>query len=59
MIGLAATAASDSLDEKVNAVFAEYDTTHSPGVAVAVLKEGEVVFKQGYGMAKNDTRRNR
>lgn len=51
MIGLAATAASDSLDEKVNAVFAQYDTTHSPGVAVAVLKEGEVVFKQGYGMA--------
>lgn len=51
MIGLAATAASASLDEKVNAVFAEYDTTHSPGVAVAVLKEGEVVFKQGYGMA--------
>jgi CubicO group peptidase (beta-lactamase class C family) len=37
------------IDQQIDSIFAEYNTT--PGVAVAVVKDGAVVFKKGYGMA--------
>ena len=41
----------DSLSKKVDAIFAEYDKTNSPGCALAILKEGKVIYKRGYGMS--------
>lgn len=41
----------DSLSKKVDAIFAEYDHTNSPGCAVAILKDGKIIYKRGYGMS--------
>jgi CubicO group peptidase (beta-lactamase class C family) len=41
----------DSLQQKIGSVFKEFDHTDRPGCAVLVVKDGEVVFKKGYGMA--------
>jgi CubicO group peptidase (beta-lactamase class C family) len=40
-----------SLQAKVDSIFAIYNNGHTPGAAVAILKNGEVIFKKGYGMA--------
>lgn len=41
----------DSLSKKVDAIFAEYDKTNSPGCALAILKDGKIMYKRGYGMS--------
>ncbi len=43
-----------TLSAKVDAVFAQWDSTRSPGCALAVMKEGEVVYQRAYGMANLD-----
>jgi len=40
----------DSITRKVDSLFNRYTTT-TPGCAVAIIKNGELVFKKGYGMA--------
>ena len=42
--------ASDK-SEAIDALFAEWDRTDSPGCAVAVIHKGEIVHARGYGMA--------
>ncbi|MES2777783.1 MAG: serine hydrolase domain-containing protein [Bacteroidota bacterium] len=42
---------ADSLTKKIDSVFAEYDKTNSPGCALAVLKDGNIIYKRGYGMS--------
>ena len=37
--------------DQIDALFAAWDTPTSPGAALAVLQDGEVVYKRGYGMA--------
>ena len=37
--------------ERIDAVFAEYDSRTTPGCAVAVLHRDSVVFQKAYGMA--------
>src|SRR5690606_6563647 len=37
--------------EAVDALFAEWDSTTSPGCAVGVFLDGEIVHARGYGMA--------
>jgi len=37
--------------EEVDEIFSEWDRPDSPGCALAVLKDGEIVYKRGYGMA--------
>ncbi len=39
------------LEAKVDQLFAEWNKPDSPGAALAVVKDGEIVYKQGYGMA--------
>lgn len=39
------------LAARVDAIFADVDSTRSPGAAVAVVKDGAVVLARGYGMA--------
>lgn len=38
--------------ERVNKLFEKWDKTGSPGAAVAVLQDGEVIFENGYGSAQ-------
>lgn len=40
-----------SLDTKVDALFAQFDSTATPGCTVAVSRQGRLVFDRGYGMA--------
>jgi CubicO group peptidase (beta-lactamase class C family) len=39
------------LVKRVDAVFAEWDRPDSPGVAVGVIRDGELIHARGYGMA--------
>jgi len=39
------------LTAKLDQLFAQWDNNDSPGCAVMVVKDGETLFKQGYGMA--------
>lgn len=41
----------DSLAARIDALFAPWDRPDTPGAAVAVLKNGEVVYTRGYGSA--------
>lgn len=37
-------------EQKINQLFSGY-TTQTPGVAIVVMKKGEIIFKKGYGAA--------
>jgi CubicO group peptidase (beta-lactamase class C family) len=43
-----------SLSDKVDKIFARWDSSDSPGCALAVIKDGHIVYKHGYGMADLD-----
>lgn len=45
------TTAPASIDDKVNAIFARWDSTTTPGCTIAVSVKGQVVLSKGYGMA--------
>jgi len=38
-------------NEQVDEVFAQWNSRDSPGAAVAVVKNGAIIYKKGYGMA--------
>ena len=42
---------ADDKINKVDKVFAKWDSTISPGVALAIIQDGEIIYKRGYGMA--------
>ena len=42
---------SSSKETSIDKIFEDFDDPKKPGAAVAVLKEGEVIFKKGYGSA--------
>ena len=52
----AAGAAADSPDQsaQVDRLFAEWDKPDSPGCALAVMKDGRIIYERGYGMADLD-----
>lgn len=41
----------DPRSEKIDKVFAQWDKPESPGCELAVIKDGQIVYKRGYGMA--------
>lgn len=41
---------NNDLEKKIDNLFASYNA-ETPGVAVAVVRNGDIVFKKGYGMA--------
>ena len=43
---------ADERTDKVDKLFAEWDTTVSPGCALAVIRDGRIIYERGYGMAK-------
>jgi CubicO group peptidase (beta-lactamase class C family) len=44
-------AAADETTTKVDKIFAPWDTTATPGMALAVIKDGKIIYERGYGMA--------
>jgi len=42
------------LRAQTDKVFAKWDSTYSPGCALAVMIQGQIVYKRGYGMADLD-----
>ncbi len=44
-------ALSQSLDSQIDAIFTEWDSETSPGCALGVVKDGELIYAKGYGMA--------
>ena len=41
----------ETLEAKVDQLFAEWDKPDSPGAALAVTRDGEIIYKRGYGTA--------
>jgi len=37
--------------QKIQTLFKEWDSTHSPGGTIGIFKEGELIFTKAYGMA--------
>lgn len=37
--------------ERVDKIFAEFDRPDSPGCAMAIVRDGQIVYSRGYGMA--------
>jgi CubicO group peptidase (beta-lactamase class C family) len=52
LLAFAALAAADEKTDKVDKIFAAWDTTTSPGAALAVIRDGKIIYERGYGMAK-------
>jgi CubicO group peptidase (beta-lactamase class C family) len=46
--------AGKSTQERVDKVFEKWNSTSSPGCALSVMKDGQIVYKRGYGMADLD-----
>jgi CubicO group peptidase (beta-lactamase class C family) len=44
-------AAEDPTPAEIDAIFADYDTTTSPGCSLGVVRDGELIYARGYGMA--------
>ena len=42
---------ADQKTEAVDALFKKWDRNNSPGCALAVIQNGEIIYKKGYGMA--------
>ena len=48
---LATLALGDIKTKKVASLFVQWDKSDSPGCALAVIKDGQIIYKRGYGMA--------
>jgi CubicO group peptidase (beta-lactamase class C family) len=51
LAGSSSYVVADDLADKVDRIFADWNTTSSPGCALAVVKDGRIVYEHGYGMA--------
>ena len=40
----------DDINE-VDAIFADFDTPETPGCSLGVIRNGEFIYRRGYGMA--------
>lgn len=49
-----AQSGDNDLTAKVDKVFAQFDKPNSPGCALAVIKDSQIIYKRGYGMADLD-----
>ena len=47
----ASVAPADEKSDQIDKIFAEWDSTHSTGMALAVVRDGEIIYKRSYGMA--------
>jgi len=49
---LASFLVADEKTNQVDKIFAPWDRTTSPGAALAIIKDGQIICERGYGMAK-------
>ncbi len=47
----AGSLAQDSIPARIDRIFAEWDHVNSPGCALGVSRDGEIVYQRGYGMS--------
>lgn len=45
------TGFSDDKTDQIDALFALWDKSDSPGCALAIIQNGKIIYKRGYGMA--------
>ena len=45
------TAVSPEIKQQIDAIFTDYNEPNTPGVAVGVLQNGQLIFQKGYGNA--------
>ncbi|HWE47883.1 MAG TPA: serine hydrolase domain-containing protein [Caulobacteraceae bacterium] len=45
-----------TVEEQIDALFAPWNRSDAPGMAVGVVKDGKTLFRRGYGMASLETR---
>ncbi len=50
----AASFPADSVFAKVDEIFAQWNKPGSPGCALGIIKDGQLIYKRGYGMANLD-----
>ncbi len=48
---LVSLVSADEKTDKVDKLFSKWDSTVSPGAALAIIKDGKIIYKRGYGMA--------
>jgi CubicO group peptidase (beta-lactamase class C family) len=41
----------EKLTQRIDSIFSRWDRTNSPGCALAIVKDGKVIYKRGYGMS--------
>ena len=46
-----AIVAQDKPDPRIDEILKQWNKPDSPGAAVAVIRDGEVIFQKGYGIA--------
>jgi CubicO group peptidase (beta-lactamase class C family) len=51
IVFLASLVSADEKTDKVDKLFSKWDSTVSPGASLAVIKDGKIIYKRGYGMA--------
>jgi CubicO group peptidase (beta-lactamase class C family) len=51
ILAVQARPANKALESRADEVFAPWDSTSSPGCALAVIRDGDIVYSRGYGMA--------
>ena len=51
----AAQAPAKTVTERLDALFAPWDRTDEPGLVVGIAKDGEVIYRRGFGMASLET----
>jgi len=51
IVFLVSLVSADEKTEKVDKLFSKWDSTVSPGAALAIIKDGKIIYKRGYGMA--------
>ncbi|MFQ5817026.1 MAG: serine hydrolase domain-containing protein [Terriglobia bacterium] len=56
VFALSSLAFADTLTDKVDAVFADWDQPDSPGCALGVVQNGKLIYTRGYGMASLEHR---
>ncbi len=50
-LSISSAQSADDLGKQVDALFEPWNSTEKPGASVAVVKDGKIIFKKGYGMA--------
>ena len=48
---ISAQSTNDSVKEKIDDLFKNFDNQNSPGAAVVIVKDGKTIYKNEYGMA--------